>query len=98
MPFASLVPNNFDEHQEIVPDIVERPELPADFDNQLKSLIALTDEYSVDELIGLLSRVHFAHHAPCGQIYDWIDTTAQAVGNYDLATAAQERRRYFLGV
>lgn len=96
--FSSLVPDHFDVHGELVPDIVVRPELPDDFDDQLKSLVSLTDEHNIDELIGLLSRVHFAHQTSCGQVYDWIDFAAQAVGNNALSVAALERRQYFLGV
>ena len=98
VPFESLVPNAYDINGEIVPDIVERPELPADFDERVASLVSLIDEHTVDEVVGVLSRTHFSYDAPCGAVYDWVAGAAHAVGKTEVADVAIDRRKYFLGV
>lgn len=98
VPFEDLVPSHFDYDGEIIPDFVERQELPADFDQRIQAMVSLIDEHTVDEIVGVLSRTHFSFDAPCGAVYDWVAAAAETVGNTAVADVAIERRQYFLGV
>lgn len=81
-----------------VPDIVELPELPADFDATIAALAPLLRSDTIDELLGVLSTVHFRHAAPCGAVYDWLNRAALESGDDELVAAARAKQSFFLGV
>lgn len=80
------------------PDIVELPPLPDDFDVTLEGMAKVLGHDTIDEIIGVLSKVHFNHHAHCGDIYEWLIDVADRSGDASLVDAAKDKRKFFLGV
>ncbi len=92
---------------DVVPDFVDLPPLPDDFDRSLDrwaEAIRTNNERgesvadTFDRIVGELSKVHFNHRAPCGQIYEWLIDVATRAEHPGLVDRAKEKRAFFLGV
>ena len=80
------------------PDFVDRPPLPDDFVVALEGMAKVLAEDTIDDVIAVLSKVHFSHRADCGQMYDWLLEAAERSDRPALVEQARDRRSFFLGV
>lgn len=83
---------------DVRPDFVELPPLPENFDTTLAGMSTVLGADTMDEIVGVLSKVHFNHRAQCGEIYEWLIDVAQRSGDAAMVEAAKDKRAFFLGV
>lgn len=96
--FADLFADPALAADDVRPDIVELPPLPSDFDVTLEGMSKVLGHDTIDEIVGVLSKVHFNHQAQCGDIYEWLIDVADRSGDDTLVAAAKAKRKFFLGV
>lgn len=83
---------------DVEPDIVRLPALPDDFDVTIEGLSKVLGEDTMQDVIGVLSKVHFNHAAECGETYDWLIDAAFRTGDEALIDKAKQTKAFFLGV
>lgn len=83
---------------DVEPDIVRLPALPADFDVTIEGLSKVLGEDTMQDVIGVLSKVHFNHEADCGETSDWLIDAASRTGDEALVDKAKQTKAFFLGV
>jgi len=83
---------------DVRPDLVELPPMPEDFDVTLEGLAKVLGADTFDEIVGVLSKVHFNFAAECGDTYEWLIDIATRSGEASLVDAAIAKRKFFLGV
>jgi hypothetical protein len=52
----------------------------------------------MQDVLGVLSKVHFNHEAECGETYDWLIDAASRTGDEALVDKAKQTKAFFLGV
>lgn len=98
VPFADLFLDPESAATDVRPDVVELPPLPEDFDAVLDGFASLLGDDNLDDVVAILSKVHFNHSAPCGDAYEWLIDVAERAERPDLVSRAKEKRAFFLGV
>lgn len=82
----------------VEPDLVQLPALPDDFDVTIEGLSKVLGPDNIQDVIAVLSKVHFSHSAQCGDTYEWLIDAATRTGDDQLVEKAKETRKFFLGV
>lgn len=98
VPFDELFVDPAMAVTEVRPDIVELPSLPGDFDVTIEGISKVLGPDTMEEVIGVLSTVHFNHAAECGDTYEWLIDAAERTGDDALVEQAKQTRKFFLGV
>lgn len=96
IPFEKLFKNGgyVDDAQ---PKMVERPELTDDYMEKLMGLSDVIHPYNFDEIVGVLSKVHYLRVANPADTYNWLIEICKRANNSDLEQKAIEMKQYFLG-
>lgn len=98
VPFEELFVDKETAATNVEPDFVELPPLPEDFEVTLEGLAKILGPDSVDDVLGVLSKVHFNHSARCADVYEWLIDIADRSGDEALVDIARDKRQFFLGV
>ena len=98
VPFEDLFVDPATAAHDVRPDFVELPPLPENFDTTLAGMSTVLGADTMDEIVGVLSKVHFNHQAQCGEIYEWLIDVADRSGDAAMVEAAKQKRAFFLGV
>jgi hypothetical protein len=97
VPFEELFVDPSNAKHDVRPDFVELPPLPGDFDVTIDGMARVLGHDSMEDIISVLSKVHFNHAAECGDMYEWLIEAATRSGDESLVTSAKDKRAFFLG-
>lgn len=98
VPFEELFVDSATYADDVEPDVVELPALPDDFDVTIEGMSKVLGADTMQDVVAVLSKVHFNHAAPCGQTYEWLIDAAERTGDEALVDQAKQTRKFFLGV
>lgn len=98
VPFDELFVDPSIAADDVRPDIVRLPALPDDFDVTIEGLSKILGEDTMQDVVAVLSKVHFNHEVECGEAYDWLIDAASRTGDESLVDKAKQTRAFFLGV
>jgi hypothetical protein len=87
-------PNQY--NPDLTPHIVNRPPLDINYMKGLRSLGYLIEEENFDDIITLLSKVHFLRSANAGAMFDWMVDIAEISGNKDLFGKVLAMKRFYI--
>lgn len=79
------------------PHMVERPAMTPEYYESLMNLSQSLHPYTYNDIIILLSKVHYIRDADPGDMYDWLIEICKRSNQDDLVTKAREMKKYFLG-
>ena len=97
VPFDELFVDPSLAAYDVKPDIVTLPALPDEFDVTIEGLSKVLGPDTMQDVIGVLSKVHFNHQAECGDTYEWLIDVASRTCDTTLVNEARETRAFFLG-
>lgn len=97
VPFQELIRDKDAIKDNVVPDLLSLPPLPDDFEASLESMAGLLAADNVDDVVSILSKVHFSHKTNCAASYDWLMQMAKSTGQEELVALAAAKREFFLG-
>ncbi len=98
VPFDQLFNDPNTATNDVRPDFVDRPPLPESFAVTLDGMAAVLGPDNIEDVMSVLSKVHFHHDARCGDMYAWLIEVADRSGKPELIDLATEKRKFFLGV
>lgn len=98
VPFRDLFVDPATSVDDAAPDLIELPSLPEDFDITIEGMSKVLGADTMQDVIAVLSKVHFNYQADCGETYEWLIDAAERTGDESLAKKARETRSFFLGV
>ncbi|MGB7337427.1 MAG: aspartyl/asparaginyl beta-hydroxylase domain-containing protein [Phototrophicaceae bacterium] len=79
------------------PKMVERPAMTDEYLESLMDLSTLIHPYNFDEIVGILSKVHYLRVANPADTYDWLIEICKRANQGELHQKAIEMKKYFLG-
>lgn len=97
VPFRELFVDPSMSVDNAAPDVVELPSLPDDFDVIIEGMSKVLGADSLQDVIAVLSKVHFNYQVDCGDTYEWLIDAAERTGDDALVHKARETRAFFLG-
>jgi len=97
VPFDELFVDPATAANDVVPDFVDRSPLPDNFETTLEGMAAVLGPDNIEDVMSVLSKVHFTHEARCGDMYSWLVDVAERAGKPELVDLATEKRKFFLG-
>ena len=98
VPFDQLFVDPSTAVDDVRPEFVELPPLPDDFDVAIEGMAKVLAPDTIDDVIAVLSKVHFSHRAQCADMYEWLIDAAHQSGRPELVEQAEAKRSFFLGV
>lgn len=96
IPFEKLFKNDaYVEYAE--PKMVERPPMTEEYYESLMNMSTVLHPYTFDDILAMLSKVHYIRDANPADTYDWMIEICKRANKETLLEKAQEMKTYFLG-
>ena len=97
VPFEDLFLDPTIYADDVAPEFVTRKPFDAAYEAQLRGLSRLIHEDNFDDIISILSKVHFTRDVTCAIVYDWLIDIARDSGQPALVERARNTKRFFIG-